>query len=198
MSGYRRAVVTLHEVSDLDRDWILARLPATERATLQAYLSELKDLGFAAGTAFSQPESLPHSEPESSSYSACGIRPNQAAAGDDTRLAAARLRTAPADRIAAILQNEPPSLVVQFMAIEAWPWNERVLRHFEPGLRARVSQARSGLTTVAPSRVRFLTQAVVGRLGTLDVDSLDQRRPIARVANSLRATINRLGGPWRR
>jgi hypothetical protein len=194
MSGYRRAVVALHDVCEHDRNWILALLPAAERAKLECYLDELKSLGFAAGTAFSQPESAPNRAPSNS--------PMQAASGDDARSVAAHLRTVSAHRIAAVLRTEPPALVAQFLAIEAWPWSEAVLQHFEPGFRQRVNHARSGRATMAPSRRRFLTQAVASRLRTMDADSLISRRPIARaarrVAHGLWATINRLSVPWRR
>jgi hypothetical protein len=193
MSGYRRAVVALHEVCEQDRNWILALLPATERATLECYLDELKGLGFTSDAALSQPDSL--------DGSTSGGSPMQATP-DDARLSAGRLRSASAHRIVVILSNEPPSLVAQIMAIEAWPWTDSVLRLFEPAFRARVNQARTDLTYIAPSRRRFVVQAVARRLDTLDAKSVVSRRPFARaahsVAHTLHAAINRLGVAWGR
>jgi hypothetical protein len=193
MTGYRHAVVALHEMCEQDRDWILALLPGADRATLEFYLDEVQGLGFTTGTAFSPPESFSDN---------AGSGPVQPATGSAAERAAVRLRHMSAHRIAAILCNEPASLVAQFMAIEAWPWNAALLRYLEPGLRGRVNQARGGLMRIAPSRRRFLMQAVVSRLDENDAGGLVSHRPFfsagRRMAHGWQATVTRLGFPWGR
>jgi hypothetical protein len=194
MSGYRQAVVALHDLGEPDRDWILARLPKAERATLECYLDELKSLGFAAGTSLATAQSAPHG--------GAPIDLTRAARDGDVPSASVCLRGAPAHRIAAILQGEPPSLVAQFMAIEDWPWEVSVLGQLNPVLRYRVNQARSAVTRIVPRRRGFLLQAVARRLGEFDAGSPGASRPVARaaqrLARGLRATIKRLGVPWER
>jgi hypothetical protein len=43
--GVRRAALALHALVPADRAWLLERLPAQQRAHVQALLSELADLG---------------------------------------------------------------------------------------------------------------------------------------------------------
>jgi hypothetical protein len=184
MSGYRQAVVALHELVAQDRGWILARLPEAERATLECYLDELKTLGFASGASLRQ--ALPATANGEDAASSC-------------------LRRAPARRMAALLENEPPSLVAQLVAIEAWPWEIPVMKQFSPAFRDSVARARADVTQVAPLRRAFLTQAAARRVGQDDAaDGLDASPRhtsvgshmvrMVRMARRLCSTIGRLIG----
>jgi hypothetical protein len=50
-AGRRRAALTLHALAAPDRDWLLAQLPADDRAALERLLGELSELGIPAESA---------------------------------------------------------------------------------------------------------------------------------------------------
>jgi len=104
MPGHRRSALLLHGLNELDRRWILARLPERHQEILGEHLNELKELGIPAERL--QPD------PASSSRQAVADEPLQLAS-------AAQMQT--------MLHKEPGWLVHQVLALEQWPWAEDFL-----------------------------------------------------------------------
>lgn len=50
MSGTRRAALTLHSLSETDRQWIMDSLPSETSARLRSLLDEITELGLQPGT----------------------------------------------------------------------------------------------------------------------------------------------------
>ncbi|WP_300759393.1 hypothetical protein [Janthinobacterium sp.] len=144
MSGHRQAAIALHGVGATDRKLILAELSSSDRATLTAYLDELKDLGFDGADAAEVLPSAPSPAPAATSLD---------------RIAAA----APATMFA-IFQQEPASLTAQFLALQDWPWAPAMLDLFPAMQRERIRAARPSLAHEAPARRRFVFDAVLAQV----------------------------------
>jgi hypothetical protein len=146
MAGYRRAAVALHALSEEDRHWMLAELPAADKATLAQYLEELKGLGFTTEAAV-QHDSL--------FGKVAKAVPNQPSDF---------VRDATALEMLSVLEGEPSSLIAQLMAIRNWRWREGFLRLCSPIRQDRIRAAISATTCVAPARKAFLLEAIGNRL----------------------------------
>ncbi|MDO8033542.1 hypothetical protein O3297_08940 [Janthinobacterium sp. SUN128] len=144
MSGYRQAAIALHAVGAADRRLILAELPAADRATLSAYLRELKELGFDGADA-DEVLSTP-------------VPPPPAVTSLD------RIMAATPETMFAIFQHEPASMVAQFLALQDWPWAPALLDLFPAMQRERIRAARPYPVSDAPARQRFVFDAVFARV----------------------------------
>ena len=122
----RQAALTLHALLPEDRGWLLERLPATRRATLQALLDELAELGIPPDGRLVR-DAL------------AAMRPSVSPAADVRDAWAALARQSP-ETMAALLHDEPAGLVARVLAMRAWPWAEALLRSLEVPRRQRVEQ----------------------------------------------------------
>ncbi|KQV57992.1 MULTISPECIES: hypothetical protein [unclassified Duganella] len=138
MSGHRQAAAVLHGLAAEDRDLILAELPATDQAALQAYLQELRELGFEGG-------------PDA-------VAPVAPAAGNP-RDVLARAGLVP---VQALLAAEPASLVGQLLALGPWSWADELLAQM-PAARREAVQAAAAQRP-APALARFLLEDAARRL----------------------------------
>lgn len=136
MSGHRQAAVALHGVTDQDRELILAQLPEADQATLRHYLAELRALGF-------QPDAM---------APALAGAPGPGAA----------LASASPERIFAVLEPEPATLVAQVLALEDWGWSAGLLALCTPARREQIRAA--GGAAPAPARASVLRAALTARL----------------------------------
>jgi hypothetical protein len=112
-----------------DQEWLIAQLPASERAGLAALLTELETLGIPAdpelidGVVIAKGDRMRGSNDRS--------RDSHASAGNEVQDAMAvqiaRLERAAPARMAAILREEPPGLIVEVLRLREWPWRQRVL-----------------------------------------------------------------------
>ncbi len=145
MSGHRRAAAALHSLGDEDRQWILSALPADEQGTLVQYLDELKELGFDGDL----------SAASFLDTSGTGITP---------AIAFDRVRAASPGEIFTIFENEPSSLIGQFLSIQHWPWASRLQALFSPVRWESICLSISPTHNVAFARKAFLIDAVANRL----------------------------------
>lgn len=134
MSGYKQAAAALYGLSAGDRDLVLAELPAADQDILRGHLAEMQALGFARAPAAA---ALP---------------------------AAAVLRAASADALYAVLAQEPPGLLAQFLAIEAWPAGAALLALFPAPQRERIAAAQASQGKVAPAVAAALQELLASRL----------------------------------
>lgn len=171
MSGHRQAAIALHGIGAIDRKLILAELPAADRATLTAYLRELKELGFDGADV---DEVLPSAPP-----------PAPAATSLD-RIAAAR-----SDTMFAIFQHEPASLTAQFLALQDWPWAPAMLDLFPAIQRERIRAARPSFAHEASARRRFVFDAVLAHVDASISEASPPRRVsrLALLLNTVRSWI---------
>lgn len=112
MSGHRQAAVALHALAQEDRRLILAQLPESDQSTLNAYLDELKALGF------DNVELAPALAP-----------------------AAVDLASAAPATVFALLEHEPAALVARVLAARPWHWRDAVLAMFTQVRREAIRTA---------------------------------------------------------
>lgn len=167
VSGYRQAAIALHAVGAADRRLILAELPAADRATLTAYLRELKELGFDGADA-DEVLSTP-------------VAPPPAVTSLD------RIIAATPETMFAIFQHEPASMVAQFLALQDWPWAPAMLDLFPTIQRERIRTARPYPLPDAPARQRFVFDAVLAR-----VDVAVCQQPQARRSSPLASLLRKV------
>jgi hypothetical protein len=134
MSGYKQAAAALHGLSAADQEQVLAELAPAEQDILRGYLAEMQALGFARAPA-------------------AAARPP-----------AAVLRAASAEALYAVLAQEPPGLLAQFLAIEAWPAGAALLALFPAPQRERISAARAAQGPPAPAVAAALQELLASRL----------------------------------
>lgn len=134
MSGYKQAAAALHGLNPADQEQVLAQLPAADQDILRGYLAEMQALGFARAPAAA---ALP---------------------------AAAMLRAASAETLYAVLAPEPPGLLAQFLAIEAWPASAALLALFPAPQRERIAAVQAGQGPVAPAVAAALQELLASRL----------------------------------
>lgn len=118
-AGARRAALFLHAMQPVDRQWLLAALPAAQVGALRDMLAELEMLGIP------QERSL--------------LRPlagaTEATAGE--RLA--RLSCNERQSLARCLQDEGPEFTGRLLAGQGW--SDVVLAHCDESFRSRVASA---------------------------------------------------------
>lgn len=132
MSDLRKAALTLHALADGDRAWLLERLPAAHRQSLEYLLQELSNLGIPPDSRL-----LEHAI---------------AAARDSGPVPSARatLDVLTPDRMQMLLRGEPAGLVARVLALQPWTWSEAFLRGLDASERRRVGEAaRDGLAASA-------------------------------------------------
>ena len=125
----RRAALLLHAMAPVDRNWVLAQLPASGRTRLKTLLRDLAELGIpndpallkqvaAAGMPVAEPTlGGPHHEPGSEPPFAAVAAPDPA-------------------RLVLVLRDEPVDLVAMLLAAGDWTWRDAFMRQIGP-LRAR-------------------------------------------------------------
>jgi hypothetical protein len=190
MIGYRRAAVELHALGEEDRRLILAALPNSDQAMLGACLDELRELGFSS-------DAISLSELASLSTDT-----EQPASPQD------RIQYATARQIFAVLENEPASLIGQFLSIKSWRWSKDFLLLFSAGRQEKIREALNDTSKLAPVRQDFLLDAVAQRLIEKEkkgrsVSFADiQKQPLAlhssSVTSRLLSPVIRLVTSWRR
>lgn len=137
MPGQRQSALMLHAMQPADRDWILARLPHTERAILDGHLQELRSLGIPADPLLA--------------------RAGGAGAADSP---AATLRLADAGDMQLVLAGEPLWLLRHLLAMDDWPWRDAWLAGLPTAQRERLlAGAAPGLAAAAAGALLQRTAA---------------------------------------
>lgn len=132
----RQAALLLSAMSEHDRAWVLAQLPATERATLLPLLGELEMLGIPVDG------ELLHAVRTGVDHEARLPEHGQTAASDEEAI----LRASPA-AIAGVLAHEPAELTARLLSIRAWPWQGELMKLLPAsrgaGIRTRLERQTS-------------------------------------------------------
>ena len=173
----RHAALLLHTLGLDDRQWLLDRLPADERARLVALVAELESIGIPPA-----PDLLDDLSP-------ARVRP----AGGR---ALPGLANATPEDVDAVLSSEPVDLVARVFALGAWPWIDDVLARIPAPRRQQVLEARRRLdapTTGSRSVVdKRLLELVEARLASAAADRAARLQEV-------RPSVPRpaAGAPWR-
>jgi hypothetical protein len=146
----RKAALLLHAMPRGDRQWLLEQLPEAERASLNDLLAELETLGIPADRRLLDEAMAPvRSGPSSSAPSPFGSSGRADATRGERPDVTGQLRLledANPIRLAAVLRDEPPGLIVQLLGLREWPWRERLLAQLGAPKRRQVEErlARRG------------------------------------------------------
>lgn len=133
-SAHHHAAWALHCMALEDRQWILGRLSAEQRRTVQRLLDELLALGLPARAEISATV-LPAPEP----------RPSKPPA------ALERLQALPAPLACLLLEGEPDMLVADVLRLGPFRWQAALLERLGPRRRAiQLLLERSERTVTAP------------------------------------------------
>ena len=184
MSGVRRAAMLLHALGDGDRDWLLARLPATQAGELRGLLGELRELGLPADRELIE--------------QAVGEAP-PAPASQSSRSAAC-IAAADAARILALLRGEPDRLVALVTSSSAWPWREPFFGQLGPQRAARLREMSLAMRAPVSLRAAVL-DALAQRVRQAEADDprpVAQRRPGRWSLPGLRHRLSQGVAAWRR
>lgn len=131
-AGLRRAALALHALGEADREWLLSRLPAQSRETLDPLLVELGELGIAPDDAVIRVAlsevvaDAPVATDEARAL--CAVLADEAPAVQSLLLAAL-----PASQRDAVLQHWPHELFARPSAVAVPAWT--------PALHAAVMQS---------------------------------------------------------
>ncbi len=131
MNALRRAALTLHALSEHDRQWMLQRLAVPQQEALRQHLAELAELGIPRDQGLID-EAL--------------ARPT---GSTDWR---ERLAGVAAGELEALLRHEPAGAVARILAAGPWPWHQALLASLPPERAEAIEQARA-LTVDAGSEL---------------------------------------------
>lgn len=146
-SELRRVALRLHSLHAADRAWLLKRLPASERASLQHMLRELRSLGIPATL---EPGESPDPPPVDT---------------PDVLMAPQ------AEAVWRQLQDEDDHTIAVILSARAWPWREAVLAKCRRGRRQSIQrcmgQARptEAVTTALLEALRLRLRVAGGNGG---------------------------------
>lgn len=167
MEDYRRAALCLHALSDVDRDWVLAQLSESHRASLRPLLDELVELG------------LPRASAE--------------LAWDDSALDGpvdvpgyvAPINAASADTVFRLLQREHGAAIALILEYYPWQWREAVIKRLE-AKRPRGMRITAGRSSRATSQA--VRECVIGAFAK----AIAQEQQVAPVRESRLARLTML------
>jgi len=128
-AALRRCALTLHAVEPGDRVWLLAQLPADQRAVLGQLVAELQAIGIprdrqAAREAMRTKSSAPAAPAEL----AQAIPAQGGQAAPDVRV------------VAHLLQGEPPALIAFLLDSESRERSDAILVHLDASKRRQVQE----------------------------------------------------------
>ncbi len=178
---YRKAALALYPLRRNDRDWLLARLPQAQRASLGALLRELESLGIPRDGF--DPSAL--AEPDAGAADALPA--------DMLSL----LDEADAIEIRRLLESEPVPVAAGVLSLHRWRWRAAVLRSYPPSARKAIAIGiEAGRRNGLPDALRAALLAALARRlraqRAAAVSADDGRR--ARVYKPRRGMLNRA---WR-
>lgn len=140
LADIRRAALTLHALPAPDREWVLRRLDPHQQRLLGDQLRELQALGIVADDRLVR-DAL-----------------TQAPSEEATPAWKEMLRAADAERVHALIQNEPAALVARLLALGPWPWEADLMERLGPAGRAHVSARKAGVQRCAALDENLLSE----------------------------------------
>jgi hypothetical protein len=164
----RRAALLLHAMAPVDRNWMLAQLPAAGRTRLETLLRDLAELGIPNDpTLLKQVATagMPAAEP-------ILARPVDEAGSEQPFAAVA---AADPVRLAVVLRDEPVDLVAMLLAAGDWTWRDAFMRQIGPLKARQVAErlaARWRGCRPGSALERALLAAVARRLRAVPMDGM--------------------------
>lgn len=162
----RHAALVLHGMSDEDRDWVLAALPAAERERLLPLLLELQEIGVTRDASVLGQLTV-----------RSGRQSRKAAPGPLESLDRQSVAS-----LARVLNAEPPQLVACFLGLRDWPWHARLVRLLDPSRRQPSRRPQ-----LAPALQEALLAAVGRKLESERALPTNGRRVFGGAAQRLRS-----------
>ncbi len=143
MEELRKAVLTLANLHEQDRAWLMDRLGAGERERVAPLLGELRELGLSL-----DPQSL-----------------QQVVGGGETARREARSLASAAPRaVFEALEREPDWLIALVLRGRSWPWRAEVLAHLGAERRLRTEKLALSALEVTPRMMETMLSAIEARL----------------------------------
>jgi hypothetical protein len=148
MEGLRKAALTLANLHEQDRAWLLGRLDAGERARLAPLLGELSELGLSL-----DPQAL-----------AQVIDGKADGRGEGRRAEPRPLASAAPRAVAEALENEPDWLIALVLRGRSGPWRTEVLALLGAERRVRIEKLGRTAPEMKPRMMETLLSAIEARL----------------------------------
>jgi hypothetical protein len=148
MEGLRKAALTLANLHEQDRAWLMGRLEAGERARVAPLLAELNELGLSL-----DPQSL-----------AQVIEGKAGGRGEGRRDEARPLASAAPRAVAEALEGEPDWLIALVLRGRSGPWRTEVLALLGAERRVRIEKLGRTAPEVGPRMMATMLSAIEARL----------------------------------
>lgn len=165
LDGLKRSALTLHALAQSDKDWLLARLPATHREALHRMLDELAQLGVPADPSLVQEILATH---QGVTQSAGRPTPIHGDAGTRPDVfiqdALATLSTSQVTRLANELSQEPPVLIAACLQLQSWPWSQVFKQALSARVRQAVEASETGLKLPLPASLQETLRGALERI----------------------------------
>jgi hypothetical protein len=148
MEGLRKAALTLANLHEQDRAWLMGRLEAGERERLAPLLGELGELGLSL-------------DPQSLRRAVGGKAEERKEEPRDPRRLLAS--AAPA-ALAQALEPEPDWLIALVLRVRSWPWRAEVLALLGAERRMRIEKLGRTAPEIRPRMMEEMLSAIEARL----------------------------------
>lgn len=151
-AALRRCAMALHAIGSRDREWILGKLPAVQRAGLEQLVGELQELGMPPDERVAQ-EVLARNRGTRRTASP------EVAGGQRRVEPAGQATSADASDMARVLEHEPAALIAHVLALHDTV-GQAVLGHLSASKRRQVQQLSpvAGSDTVPPAALSLALQ----------------------------------------
>jgi len=151
MSEMKRAALTLHGLTDSDREWVLSQLPDAQSGELRTLVDELRALGFPQDLGL-EPDPPP-------------AAPKATSAPASTPPVVGKLEQVTPKALYRVLQDESPVLVSTLLEYRGWRWSRGLLRRFKRAQRRLITEQLNGAASSTTKRVqRELLEVVAAAL----------------------------------
>jgi hypothetical protein len=147
MQELRKAALTLANLHELDRAWLMGRLDASERARLAPLVGELRSLGLAV-------------DPQALRQAVEGKADGRVEAPRDEARA---LASAAPRAVFEALEREPDWLIALVLRARAWPWRAELLALLGAERRMRVERLARTTLEVRPRMMQSVLSALEER-----------------------------------
>jgi hypothetical protein len=148
MEGLRKAALTLANLHEQDRAWLMGRLDAGERARIGPLLGELRELGLSL-----DPQSL-----------AQAFEGKAGGRGEERRDKARPLESAAPSAVAEALEREPDWLIAVVLRGCSAPWRREALALLGVERRLRIEKLGRAAPEVSARMMAAMLSAIEARL----------------------------------
>ncbi|WP_419688245.1 hypothetical protein ACN22W_30130 [Burkholderia theae] len=183
----RKAALLLHTLSGVDRDWMLARLPAEHRRLLLDLVEELRELGIPpARSLFDAVKDDTAASRSSASRPADGSWEGWCAEID---------RASPS-AVWPILRAEPEQLIARVLSLHDWSWATGMTQWLDPMRRTTVRVLLERINASEYEDAQALNVYLLSRLGARIRALPAEVRPSDRVAVAGKPVSQRAAWQW--